>query len=798
MPWTDSPTVNKTSGITSAPAADALGSFADATPQVWSRSGWGDSLNSSTGGTTPITCTPSADAWGNLADAAPTIDLRGALTSSPSSDAWGNLADAVPTVDKRGILTAVPSADAWGNLSDSAPTTDRRGILTASPSSDALGSFSDSAPTTFATIAYAPSSDAWGNLADTTPTVATTSFVELTASLSSDALGSYADSAPTTDLRGFLTPSFAADSLGTYADAAPTIFLATPLTVTFSSDALGGYADAVPTIYRPGNRIATLSDAKTDFADSLTKRLTFAFTASDSLNAWVDGFAGAAAFPLSASMSDANAAYTDTCAPQVGYLYRDTDHWHYSSTPITVTLYESLTTPSDTLDGGVVTGRIYVSPSSDSLSGYADTLSRILGLYLDVREYSELDWTWGAETVDGFRIFYGPSTRNYISYYEIANPDARSVDLRLAVPPGEWYVAVAAYNSGGISPYSNEVIVSYSVYADSVVASTRLLNITDPKPDFVDALTVSLGELVLPAADAKDALADAISKDLGMPIVLAADSLAGYADSAVTSGHESFAIQFTDTMALSDTLSVFFTKDATPTTDAMAAADSVAKTMGSYVNISITVNALDFMEAYTDDVTVEDNPFNAIRLSIVSALSAYTDGLGGAIFHAASPDADATPGLADAVVWGDSYLVPHPSDVMETLADSVGVTLYAQDKDVALNFTDAIPDTVDQLIHAVSCRTPPSDDTYHPEMRLVQLNGTSLEEVNLALSIICRWLNEQQGYGDGAPLAGQPMNRLLMLSPTGVITAVSDLSQWIKAVGLTVINNKDGTVTLAP
>jgi len=61
------------------------------------------------------------------------------------------------------------------------------------------------------------------------------------------------------------------------------------------------------------------------------------------------------------------------------------------------------------------------------------------------------------ETLKGYKVFYGPASRQYTSSLAVMNPDLTSVTIE-QLEPSTWYFAVKAVNSAGIqSDYSTEV-----------------------------------------------------------------------------------------------------------------------------------------------------------------------------------------------------------------------------------------------------------------------------------------------------------------------------------------------------
>ena len=77
----------------------------------------------------------------------------------------------------------------------------------------------------------------------------------------------------------------------------------------------------------------------------------------------------------------------------------------------------------------------------------------------------QLSWVAPQENVDGsaltdlvgYRIYYGPSSRNYSEMVDLSNPTATGHTLTLA--SGDYYVAMTALDAeGNESAYSNEVV----------------------------------------------------------------------------------------------------------------------------------------------------------------------------------------------------------------------------------------------------------------------------------------------------------------------------------------------------
>ena len=58
----------------------------------------------------------------------------------------------------------------------------------------------------------------------------------------------------------------------------------------------------------------------------------------------------------------------------------------------------------------------------------------------------------------GYTLYYGPSPRTYSSSIEINDPQASEYTDTGQVPPGLWYFALTARDTGGLeSDFSNEV-----------------------------------------------------------------------------------------------------------------------------------------------------------------------------------------------------------------------------------------------------------------------------------------------------------------------------------------------------
>ena len=55
--------------------------------------------------------------------------------------------------------------------------------------------------------------------------------------------------------------------------------------------------------------------------------------------------------------------------------------------------------------------------------------------------------------VEGYRVYWGTSSKNYQYFKDIGNTTSTDV----LVSPGSWYFACTAYNDFGESSFSNEV-----------------------------------------------------------------------------------------------------------------------------------------------------------------------------------------------------------------------------------------------------------------------------------------------------------------------------------------------------
>ena len=86
-----------------------------------------------------------------------------------------------------------------------------------------------------------------------------------------------------------------------------------------------------------------------------------------------------------------------------------------------------------------------------------------------------------------------------------------------------------------------------------------------------------------------------------------------------------------------------------------------------------------------------------------------------------------------------------------------------------------------------------------PQQRMVQINAATVESINLALTLVCTWLNELGGFGGGAPIANLTANRLVKSDENQAIASVEDLTEWIAGYAgrITVTDLLDGRVQLS-
>lgn len=89
--------------------------------------------------------------------------------------------------------------------------------------------------------------------------------------------------------------------------------------------------------------------------------------------------------------------------------------------------------------------------------------------------------------------------------------------------------------------------------------------------------------------------------------------------------------------------------------------------------------------------------------------------------------------------------------------------------------------------------------TVIPQQRMVQISSATLEDINLALTLLCTWLNELGGFGGGASIASLTANRLVASDSNQAITSVEDLTAWIAGYTdrITVTDLGDGTVQVS-
>lgn len=84
---------------------------------------------------------------------------------------------------------------------------------------------------------------------------------------------------------------------------------------------------------------------------------------------------------------------------------------------------------------------------------------------ISVNGTMSLNWVAPTENADGsqltdlngYRVYYGQSPRNYTNNTDVDDPSATSASI--ALPPGDYYVAMTALDrEGNESAYSNEVV----------------------------------------------------------------------------------------------------------------------------------------------------------------------------------------------------------------------------------------------------------------------------------------------------------------------------------------------------
>jgi hypothetical protein len=655
MPWTDSPTVDRAItflGITSTPDADALGSYADAVDVACYRLAWVDTVS--------VT----------LASAGPTP-----LTVTPSADSLGTYSDEVPTIDKRGNHIYNLSADAWGNLADAAPTVDRRGNHLYSLSDDALGTGADSVADLL-TISHVPTADAWGNLADAAPTLDRRG--NHLYNLSADAWETLADAAPTVSLSTGSTPitvSLSADDWGTLADS-----VATRLALTHSptADAWGTLADSVATGQTGLHRFSLPADANVSYADTRVVASDKSVALASSLQSWADALTGGAGTPsIVVALSDAKPAHSDSTTIILGELIRVPDTWREG--PIIVQVTEANEVYADSLVKATNAQNIQVSLTSalnlwadsivkytaspteitvylsDANVAYTDLAGRASPIQVMPGEYTRFDWTWGAETVLGFNVYYGTSPGTPLGFLQIADPNARTVAIEAVIGPGAWYVSVAAYNATGVGTKSNEVFHQYTRFADAMnyIASSVNISLTDAKLAFSDSVVPKIGIRIIPAADANDAYTDAVAVNpfSNIPVGLT-DANEAYTDAVIVLLTKPYALTDANaayTSTLIHAMGYYFAthKEIAPPADANADyADSVSTRATDLTDV---VTPDDANEAYTDAVAVTLSQSSDLQFNMTEAMNAYVDNLlRGLTLSVDVPD-DAIPEPVDAL-----------------------------------------------------------------------------------------------------------------------------------------------------
>ena len=615
------PTVDKRGILKYSLAADANAGYADTVDPRALRLGWVDSVVvEKATGLTPIPVSLDADALGSYADAAPTVDKRGNHFISLSADALGSFADAAPTIDKRGNHFISLTADALGSYADVAPTIDKRGNHIYSLEADAWGTLADAANATLGGVSSTPitvplGDDAWGTLADAAPTIDKRG--NHIYSLSADALGSYADAAPTIDKRGNLLYSLPTDALGTGADSVA-VFLT--LSHAPAADSWATLADSVAVTRSSASiQVALAADAKPLHADAIKIILGELVRVPDT---WREG-------PITVNALDANAAYGDSVVRYSPFAYG-----------IDVAL-------------------------SDANAAYADVVGRASPIFVRPGEYQWFDWTWGAEVVLGFNIYYGTSPGATLGYIQLADPNARSIAITAVVGPGAWYISVAAYNATGAGPKSNEVFHQYTLFADSVRVVTSSVNIglTDAKLAFADTVKPILGMRILPAADANNAYTDAVDVNpfYNLPAGMT-DANEAYADAVIVLLAKPYALTDANaayTSTLIHAMGYYFSThiELTPPADAISGVsgfdyfDSVSVHGSELVEVVTPADAISGVPGidYTDAVTVTLADSSDLQFNMTEAMNAYVDNLlRGLTLSVDVPD-DAIPEPVDAL-----------------------------------------------------------------------------------------------------------------------------------------------------
>lgn len=732
MAWLDEATHLLLGALTAVLPADANVDYVDQA-QVWNRLGQQDNLTVDKQDlgppATPIEVELPDDAWATLGDSGPLVDLRGLHRLQPDADGLGGGED-VLAIDFRGNRFIALPADSLAGYADSDPTyLYHQGYVLPDDANVEYGSAVDKylADTTATPIEVPCDPDAWETLSDSAPIIEERGLYRLT--LENDPLGSYADSVPTVDKRGnhFIEPP--ADPLGSYADPAPIIERIelgnTPITVPLDTDGLGSYADSAPTIdYRGIYRLAPAADPLGSYADTtptIDRRGNhfIAFTA-DSLGSYADA----------SPTIDQRASIAIAFAPDAWQTLSDdrtimrnlrvdlSDPWGLRSEPLGI-------------------------PLTDSNVAYADSVTCLAGIPVNATEPITLIWTVsdiGGGTIDGYRVYRGITSEVYSAYYQIADPAARSVGVTTAVPAGTWYVAVAAYNEEGISAYSNEVIISYAVYGDSVVYSQPQASfiLTDARPAISDVLAARL-TINIADTDAKDIFADTLSTITDIPMLVESDARPALEDSIVIA--EAFDARGADSLgSYADAKASAHTYAANITDSAAFIDDALTVARGEYVEMEILVSLDEALGGYADDRTVQMWGYEDWRVNVTDSLGLEADAWNGFVTYQAEltdnaevpSDAIATfANLSvslvetatppqDSIALAAHLALPCPADGLGLQADSVVVT-YIANRHIALS--DLLAEKADALAGFLTYAVPLTDEQIFSDMAVGIFRG---------------------------------------------------------------------------
>lgn len=483
------------------------------------------------------------------------------------------------------------------------------------------------------------------------------------------------------DFRGAISVSLA-DTIDTWGD-----FVDRLLPINFvTSDSNEVYTDALASKL---TFAVELSDSQGVHGDSVAKYLSEAAAVSITVNLY-DAWRESAAVEIPVTLSDSNIAYNDSCNVILGILYRATDTrrtypsaeaitkyfedtkdaytddlrfvlgyryrlsdaWREGVLPLSIGLSDSNEIYDDSLDVNTndLDAKLY-----DSNVAYNDSVGWTYGLCYNVKEPTELVWSIsnvGGGAIEGYRIYRGVVSNVYTNYYQIPNPATLSVDIRLAIPPGDWFVAVAAYNSTGISAYSNEIRIQYAEFGDSVTASTKSINFTEPKPPFDDFIAARLPYFADVGVDDFNAYTDASAARLVLRAGLSDDVL-NLGDSVAFAGDVDLKPGYSDALSIpEDSLQVILTLDANLQDDQDTLSDSTNIELGEYVSLEINVDLNDGLDNWVDDVLNDVYNATDLRIPLTEDALVYADSLVGGMTIDASPSEDSLGSYADIFGWG--------------------------------------------------------------------------------------------------------------------------------------------------